>query len=168
MKVSIIIPVYNATQHLNQCLDSILNQDFNDFELLLINDGSTDTSGEICDDYAGKDKRIKVFHQNNAGVSAARNKGIENANGEWITFMDSDDYIQKNYFEILNTAPDNDWILHNIEREIEGLTQPHLDFDNQSYHLTEFISKHSLYPHFPGPCGKFFKADLIKKKRAEF
>lgn len=92
-KISVIIPVYNADKYLSKCIDSVLNQSFTDFELLLVNDGSEDRSGEICDNYAKKDSRIKVFHKENGGVSSARNLGLINACGEWITFVDADDYL---------------------------------------------------------------------------
>ena len=92
-KISIIVPVYNVELFLPRCIDSILNQSFVDFELLLIDDGSKDKSGEICDEYAEKDKRIKVFHKVNGGVSSARNLGLEKSKGEYITFVDADDYL---------------------------------------------------------------------------
>lgn len=91
--ISVIVPVYNSEDTLNRCVDSILNQTFHDWELLLIDDGSTDKSGEICDEYIATDSRIKVFHKENGGVSSARNVGLENAKGEWITFCDSDDFV---------------------------------------------------------------------------
>lgn len=91
--ISIIIPIYNAEKTLNRCVDSILSMTFSDWELLLINDGSTDRSGAICDEYVAKDKRIKVFHKENRGVSSARNIGLDNARGKWITFVDADDQI---------------------------------------------------------------------------
>ena len=94
--VSVIIPVYNVAQYLPKCIDSILDQNYNNIEVLLINDGSTDNSGNICDEYSYKDNRIRVFHQENLGVSSARNKGIKNANGYWICFVDADDWIEKN------------------------------------------------------------------------
>lgn len=91
--ISIIVPVYNSERWLRRCVDSILNQTFTDFELLLIDDGSTDGSGAICDDYALEDTRIRVFHKVNGGVSSARNVGLANARGEWIAFCDADDYV---------------------------------------------------------------------------
>lgn len=90
---SVIVPVYNVSQYLGRCIDSILSQTYNNFELLLINDGSTDDSGRICDEYAVKDSRIKVFHKKNGGVSSARNKGIDEARGKYVVFVDSDDYL---------------------------------------------------------------------------
>ncbi len=99
--ISIIIPVYNSEKYLEKCLDSVLAQTFTEFEVLLINDGSTDSSGKICDEYAQKDSRVKVFHQENKGVSAARNLGLDKATGEWICFVDSDDYLDTNYLKAL-------------------------------------------------------------------
>ena len=92
-KISVIVPVYNVEKYLCRCIDSILAQTFTDFELLLIDDGSKDSSGEICEEYAGKDARIRVFHRQNGGVSTARNLGIDKAKGEWIYFVDSDDVV---------------------------------------------------------------------------
>lgn len=100
-KISIIVPVYNAERYLHRCIESILAQTFKDFELLLIDDGSKDNSGYICNEYAGKDERVKVWHKENGGVSSARNVGLDNVKGEWVTFVDSDDYISSNYFDNL-------------------------------------------------------------------
>lgn len=99
--VSIIVPVYNTEKYLRRCIDSILAQTYTDFELLLINDGSKDNSGVICDGYAQKDKRVRVFHKENGGVSSARNLGIDNAVGEYICFIDADDWIAHDYIENL-------------------------------------------------------------------
>lgn len=95
-KVSIIVPVYKAEKYLTRCIDSILAQTFTDWELLLIDDGSPDRSGEICDEYAQKDSRIRVFHKKNGGVSSARNLGLDNVLGEYVTFVDSDDWLLDN------------------------------------------------------------------------
>ncbi len=96
-KISIIVPVYNVEQYLLRCIDSILAQTFTDFEVLLVDDGSKDRSGAICDEYAAKDRRVRVFHKPNGGVSSARNVGLENARGEWIGFVDSDDYVKADF-----------------------------------------------------------------------
>ena len=101
-RFSIIVPVYNVEKYLSTCVESILSQTFNNWELILINDGSTDYSGIICDEYKKKDTRIKVFHTENKGVSAARNIGLKNAIGEWIAFIDSDDYMEKNWLEVVS------------------------------------------------------------------
>lgn len=92
MKYSIIIPVYNVARFLPTCVESVFNQTFVDYEILLIDDGSTENSGLICDDFAKKDSRVKVFHRKNQGVSAARNYGVSQAQGEYILFLDADDY----------------------------------------------------------------------------
>lgn len=100
-EISIIVPVYKVEQYLPRCIDSILAQTFTDFELLLIDDGSPDNSGSICDEYATKDSRIRVFHKENGGVSSARNIGISNANGKIIMFADSDDDVSSKWCEDL-------------------------------------------------------------------
>lgn len=95
--ISVIVPVYKAEKYLTHCIDSILNQSFTDLELLLIDDGSPDRSGEICDKYARKDSRIRVFHQQNGGVSRARNNGLAHAQGQYVVFVDSDDRTLPDY-----------------------------------------------------------------------
>ena len=109
--ISIIVPIYNVELYLTRCLESILKQKFSNFEAILIDDGSSDNCGAICDDYAAKDKRFKVIHQANFGVSHARNKGLAFAKGEYIGFVDPDDYIDANmyekmYNELINTGSD--------------------------------------------------------------
>ncbi len=100
-KISIIVPVYNVEKYLDECIQSIRNQTFLNLEILLIDDGSTDNSRKICDDYAVKDNRIKVIHKENGGLSDARNVGLENASGDYIGFVDSDDYIDEDMYELL-------------------------------------------------------------------
>ena len=95
-KVSVIVPVYNTRQYLGKCVESIIHQTYRHLEILLIDDGATDGSGELCDKYAEKDDRIRVVHQINKGISAARNKGLNLASGEYISLVDSDDYIEEN------------------------------------------------------------------------
>ena len=101
-KISVIVPVYKTEAYLHRCVDSILAQTFQDFEVLLIDDGSPDRSGEICDVYAQKDRRVRVFHKENGGVSSARNCGLDNAKGEWICFVDSDDFLDTTYLDDFN------------------------------------------------------------------
>lgn len=100
-KVSVIVPVYNVAQYLRQCLDSIISQSYNDLEIILIDDGSKDGSESICDEYCRLDPRVRVIHQCNQGLSKARNVGIDNASGDYIIFVDSDDYISDNFIECL-------------------------------------------------------------------
>lgn len=107
--ISIVVPVYNTEKYLDQCIQSVLAQTYTNWELLLIDDGSTDSSGAICDKYAAEDNRIRVYHKENGGVSAARNTGIDNTYGEWITFLDSDDWFETSSLEILyNETKKND------------------------------------------------------------
>lgn len=107
-KISVIVPVYNVEAYLERCVESILKQTYTNFELLLIDDGSTDQSGALCDQLASKNENIKVFHIKNAGVSNARNIGIQHSRGEWITFIDSDDFITPDYLETLISVVDSD------------------------------------------------------------
>ena len=108
--VSVIIPVYNVEKYLERCLDSIINQTYQNLEIILVNDGSPDNCGEICDKYALKDGRIRVIHQKNSGVSAARNNGIAQSCGEYIVFVDSDDYVSSDYIRNLMDISDADYV----------------------------------------------------------
>ena len=122
--ISVIVPVYKVEKYLPECIDSILAQTYGNFELILIDDGSPDNCGKICDEYAKKDPRIKVFHKENGGVSSARNVGLDNANGEYITFVDSDDTIDKQYLELLYSKilEDNfDMCISNSKHELQFL-----------------------------------------------
>lgn len=100
-RISVIIPVYNVERYLEKCIDSIINQTYKNLEILLINDGSKDKSGEICDEYAKKDSRIKVIHKENSGVADTRNMGLEIATGDYLMFVDSDDYISNTMIQML-------------------------------------------------------------------
>ena len=104
MLITIIIPIYNRAKTLPECLDSIINQEHSEFECLLIDDGSHDDSLKVCNDYADKDSRFRVFHKTNGGVGSARNLGLENATGEWVAFVDSDDIITPNHLSQFATA----------------------------------------------------------------
>lgn len=108
-QISIIVPVYKAEKYIHRCIGSILRQTFSDFELILVDDGSPDGSGAICDDYAAKDRRVRVIHQENKGASAARNAGLDAAAGDWIAFCDSDDMV----------APK--WLEHLVEKAVPGV-----------------------------------------------
>lgn len=114
-KVSIVVPVYNAEKYLHRCIDSVLAQTYSDWELLLIDDGSKDASGSICDEYTTKDGRIRVFHKENGGVSSARNLGLDNAQGEWVTFVDADDYIEENFLKSFEGNLDADLVVGNAD-----------------------------------------------------
>ncbi|MBQ5852329.1 MAG: glycosyltransferase family 2 protein, partial [Lachnospiraceae bacterium] len=99
--ISIVVPVYNVEKYLERCVDSLINQTYENIEILLIDDGSKDNSGQMCDEYANKDSRITVYHKENGGLSDARNYGMDRAKGEYIIFIDSDDYVEPNMMEFL-------------------------------------------------------------------
>lgn len=103
-KISVIIPVYNAEKYLRKCIESVLNQTFGDFELLLVDDGSPDHSGEICDEYAQKDSRVHVFHKPNGGTANARNYGLDHSQGDYVAFIDNDDYVEPTYLGDMYSA----------------------------------------------------------------
>lgn len=105
--ISVIIPVYNVEKYLHECIDSVINQTYKNLEIILVDDGSTDSSGEICDEYIEKDDRITVIHKKNEGPSKTRNTGLENANGKYIYFLDSDDYIAEDAIESLTSAAES-------------------------------------------------------------
>ena len=144
-KVSIIVPVYKVEGFLNRCVDNILAQSYTDFELLLIDDGSPDRCGEICDEYAKQDSRVRVFHKKNGGVSSARNLALENAKGEWVCFIDSDDYWASNDFlNLLNKVDDNVDIVHfgyTLETKSKKLIQTSKFDDEQLVETSRFLQK---------------------------
>ena len=157
--VSIIIPVYNAERTLCKCLDSILAQDFNNYEIILVND-----------EYGSKHHNISVINQNNAGVSSARNAGLDVAKGDWITFIDSDDYIEDGFFNCLDTYNEDLIILNsknlspsgNISESLFSKTNNQL---HEKSNITHFISNNIDNMLFRGPCSKFYKKGLIKDLR---
>lgn len=131
--VSIIIPVYNVASYLDECLNSVINQTYNNLEIILIDDGSTDDSLEICNLFAKKDKRIKVLHQDNAGVSSARNRGLNIITGKYVLFIDSDDKIESNMVEILERVIDrND--------KIDAVFCGYKEFDDISGKIIKVVS----------------------------
>lgn len=137
MLFSIVVPIYNVEKYLSQCIESVLNQDFSDFELILVDDGSTDSSGEICDEYAKNDDRIRVIHKLNGGVSDARNIGISKANGEFVCFLDSDDFMAK--FAISDLA---DFLMNNDN--IDMITCAHIDEYNDGSTKVQLLPLDSL------------------------
>ena len=168
IKVSIIIPVYNIEKYLSICLDSVINQSYKNIEIILIDDGSTDNSGKICDDYSKLDKRIIAYHQDNSGVSFARNNGIKKATGEYITFIDSDDLIHPDYVKKLVSNLDNDTLsIGLIEKFQDNVVfssnnDERLELDKNN--LIE-LCKMSL---FNTPCCKLYKASILKNNKVYF
>ena len=179
-KISVIVPVYNAEKYLHRCIDSILSQTFTDFELLLINDGSKDSSGAICDEYAAKDNRVRVFHKENCGVSSARNLGIVNSIAEFVVLIDSDDWFALDTLEVLlkeQKKYDADCVVFGFNQTSGNIWAPNEDkvYDTLSelknnfvYHLnTELLSssvnklykKKLIKQHYP--VGMAFGEDLL-------
>lgn len=174
-KISVIIPVYNVEQYLPKCIESIINQNFTDFELLLIDDGSKDSSGNICDEFAKNDSRIQVFHKKNGGVSAARNLGIEMSRGEWICFVDSDDWLDIEAFGdiIKNIKNINvDLVIWGIKlaytNYIEILTLPIVGFFDNKTEIDEILIRIDMSGLLESPCNKLYSSRLIKENQNYF
>jgi glycosyltransferase involved in cell wall biosynthesis len=166
--ISIIIPVYNTENYLRKCLDSIIAQSYTDFEAILVDDGSTDKSGEICDEYISKDQRFKVFHTENGGVSKARNIGLREAQGDWVFFVDSDDEL---YLDSLKTF--SHFINDNIDYIVAGYTIINKDgsTSNNVAIVNELISKDTAikqmfrpkyYNYLGFMCIKLFRMSVIR------
>lgn len=175
--ISVIVPVYNTEKWLRRCVDSILAQTFTDFELLLIDDGSTDGSGAICDEYAGIDSRVRVFHKPNGGVSSARNLGLNNARGEWISFVDADDWIYLTTLETLFKASDKNEIVFLSISEIfeDGTRVDYIAKDVQSddkeitqRNILYLKNNEANYPFFGYTVSKMFRRDIIEEFHIRF
>lgn len=162
-KISVIVPVYKVEKYLPRCVDSILSQSFTDFELILVDDGSPDNCGKICDEYAQKDSRVRVFHKSNGGVSSARNLGLDNAKGEWITFIDSDDYIHEMFLSTLYKKHNVDLIVGSFQviGYDEGWNGILEDSIYDEFSLKDNIVKISLMINLQTPWGKLFRHDII-------
>ena len=160
-KLSVIVPVYNVEQYIHKCVASILSQTFADFELILVNDGSPDNCDKICDEYASKDNRVKVFHKKNGGVSEARNVGLDAATGEYISFIDPDDWIDKNMYEqTLAYMADNDLdiVCFDVEEVRTSKSFVRYKYDSNK----GFTSREALYEILidgidNSPCNKIYK-----------
>lgn len=133
IKISVIIPVYNAEQYLKDCVDSIINQSYQNFELILVDDGSSDNSPKICDDYDAKDNRIIVIHKSNNGVSEARKTGLDNASGDYIMYVDSDDWLDINTMErcigVVHKNPKIGCVMFSFTKEVNDTSQVMHVFD---------------------------------------
>lgn len=135
-KISVIVPVYNASTYIGRCIESVQAQTYKKWELILVDDGSKDDSLNICSEYASKDTRIHVIHQENAGPGIARNTGIDMANGEYIVFIDSDDYIEKEYFSLLSKH-NEDVVFINVQNVDETGRVVRRDFMSNNQHLSK-------------------------------
>ena len=184
MKVSVIVAIYNVEVFLSRCIESIINQTYKDIEIILINDGSKDHCTEICNDYMRKDSRIKVINQTNSGVSVARNKGIETASGEYIVFVDGDDFLENNCIEVLYNAIEesasdlvvgsfnkyiNDQKFFQGSKESKEFTRSfnlsQCKFDILNYTLEEiYIDElYKVKANFSSPWAKIFKKSIMHK-----
>lgn len=174
--ISIIVPVYNVEKYLDECIQSIVSQSYTDWECILIDDGSTDTSGIICDKWSKQDKRIRVIHQPNQGVSAARNIGINNAKGQYINFIDSDDWIETEYLQDLMNATTT----NSTDLVVSGLIQDYTNGNfsiyqpqhNNTFKLNEmnisnFINLNRDFLLY-GPTANLYQADIIHKYNIKF
>ncbi|MBR2489002.1 MAG: glycosyltransferase family 2 protein [Clostridia bacterium] len=171
--ISVVIPVYNVEKYLKRCIESVLRQTFHNFELILVDDGSSDKSGSICDEYASLDTRIKVLHKANGGVSNARNDGIDIATGKYLMFVDSDDYIKENMLETLvNKNPeDADMIISSIRMVCKNDTYEYVMKDGM--HTPDKLLTEYCFEAFPkiclcGPWCKLYKTSLIKENCIKF
>lgn len=171
-KISIIIPVYNAEKFIRRCIDSILAQSFQDFELILVNDGSTDSSKEICDSYSSLDNRIIVISQENSGASSARNAGLEFAKSEYVCFIDADDYVGKEYLSCMVDKTDKqaDLICQGLTC-IKNGSESVIGFDKEEVFAIDndcsFFDKYILF-RFCGSYCKLFKRCLIQENSIKF
>ncbi len=169
MKLSIIVSVYNVEKYLRECLDSILCQEFSDFELIIVNDGSTDDSLAICNEYKTKDRRIRVIDKSNGGVSSARNAGIDVALGEYIAFVDSDDYIVPSMFNIMLSTmikDDLDIICADTCVEMEGRLKLNLLYKEERRWTGEEALHEILCDRLDNSsCNKLYRRDLFSTIR---
>ncbi len=167
-RVSVIVPAYNAEKYLGRCLDSILAQEQKDFEVIVINDGSTDGTAQVCDEYAAKDSRIKAFHKENGGASSARNAGLEKAQGKWITFIDSDDRIEGLFFpKVLDDQFDvymQDLVFFGEDGPAEHLAAQIVSPEK----ISGFLQDCSHWDLFRSICCKFIKNDIVNQYHIRF
>lgn len=165
--VSVIVPVYKAEKCINRCVDSILSQTYTDFELILVDDGSPDSSGVVCDEYAKKDSRIKVIHKKNSGVSVARNIGIDVSSGEYLLFIDSDDYVESDYIENLYNNK-SDFTCCGTYRRTESSKMIDIveyeKYFSDSVDFAYIFLQREIY----APYSKLFKAQIISDYNIRF
>lgn len=174
--ISIIIPVYNVKPYLDDCLQSVVGQDYTDFECILVDDGSTDGSSELCDQWVEKDTRIQVIHQTNQGVSSARNRGLAQAKGEYISFIDSDDWVNADYLSTMACRLKKgkaDLAVCGLTQEFKDGSSKHyiasqsLTFELTGRHAEQFVmlnERHLLY----GPVVKLYKNEIIQRHQVQF
>lgn len=179
IKFSIIVPIYKVEEFLPKCIESILNQSYSNFELLLVDDGSPDSCPQICDEYEKKDSRIRTIHKKNGGLVSARNVGIANSRGNYICYVDGDDWIDKNLLKKVNKAineTDPDIVVFNLEKIYKDRKEP-VKFDNRCGLYNKKELSEEIYPImmydpskpfckgkvFPAACNKVYKKKLLEE-----
>lgn len=164
--VSIVVPVYKAESTIKRCVDSILAQTYLNFELLLVDDGSPDNSGRICDEYALSDARVKVFHKENGGVSSARNLGIDNAQGEYLVFVDSDDYVGQDYLLHMLQVESSQLVVGGVVRSVEGKDDEKIVLNSRKVvvpdDLLKLWSRENNLLIYSFPYAKLFFTKMVK------
>jgi glycosyltransferase involved in cell wall biosynthesis len=173
-RVSIILPVYNSEKYLHKCINSILAQTFSDFELIIVNDGSQDQSVNICNEFLEKDKRIRVFHKANEGVSSARNVGIDNAVGKYVCFIDSDDWVEEEYIESFFVeeleCDESVFVIQDILKETKVKTYKYCNFPRKILQTNEFsglFTKYEIY-RYGHPFSKLYYLLFIREHSIRF
>ena len=177
-KISIIIPVYNVEPYIKRCLDSVINQTYQNLEIICVDDGSTDGSGKICDEYATKDSRIKVFHKENGGVSSAKNLGLKNITGKYIGFVDSDDWIEPDMYEVLHKSAQSKDVPISVASYFKDTDTESVPMSNKEQIPDGIINTKNmlLYPlkrdYYMGFCGylwnKLFSANIFLNNGLSF
>lgn len=168
--ISIIIPVYNAEGVIGRCIESVLSQDYKNWELILVDDGSSDNSKNICEEYANSDIRISVIRQENQGPSVTRNTGILASKGDYLCFIDADDYVSRNYLSDFHVEYDLDISIQGMRLEYTDGRETELFKPDKSElcSLQKSLENCSIFPLLCGPCCKLFKASIIKNKSILF
>lgn len=171
--ISIIVPVYNSEAFLRRCIESVLSQTFSDFELILINDGSVDFSGKICDEYSSMDNRVVVIHKNNEGVSIARNVGLNMARGEWLLFIDSDDYVLSDYLECLLKVAEGEHLVISgyIAEDYDGIVIKQSTFKEGCLYLDKCdieVSQLDSILVYGTPWGKLYLKSIVLDNKIYF
>ena len=170
IRVSVIVPVYNAERYLERCVDSIFAQSFTDYELILVDDGSTDGSGKMCDDYARSNPQVRVFHQANQGVSAARQKGLDAASGEYVIFADPDDWVEPTMLEelILKAENDNADVVI-CDFMVNNELEEHYQIQSPRYLEAQSILRQLLLGELHGStCNKLYRLKTLKGRNIHF
>lgn len=174
-KISVIVPMYNAEKSVKKCIDSIVKQTYSNLEIILVNDGSKDKTEEICNNFVKKDKRIKYFYKENSGVSETRNYGLNNASGDFIAFVDADDYLEKNMYEtMLNMMDDADVIIcdyfniiDNKKNNIDEKFEDYCTFDSLE-ELIKSVDNKKVSRYINSPWNKLIKNELVNSKNIRF